>query len=719
MRVLLTNDDGGPSDSASAYIKFLVEAIETLTDWDLTICVPSSQKSWIGKAHFAGKDVEITYIYSSISKPQDNSFHGPFGKPQESYLNDPDMKEWILVDGTPATCADIGLNHICKSKDDIDLVLSGPNVGRNSSALYTLSSGTIGGAMEGCHHGKKAIALSYAYDKQSITKPEILREASKISIKIIENLYNSWNVETDVYNVNIPLHDDLKLGKTKIFKTPIFENKWGSSLFKPINDTDSDTVQDDIVDGSVTKGQKFKWSPDFNKVHQTIDASVGLSDGKVISEGFISVTALKAVFKQVDSINQGELIIEPSLSTDDSTSIVITYPKDSYIYEPLKTSIDKYFKNITIYNDLETALKNKEGKLLHYGEYEDFNHERIMSESDKYLTNSYIYRKGLIRKHYLANTITHHNSKNVDSILNKSFPKTYQFELDYAEFLDDALDEFYELRYELEENERNDCVKTYILKPSMSDKGQGIRIFKTIDQLQSIFDSFEEDYNSDDEGEEEGDDQGDDNGIITSQLRHFIIQDYISNPLLLKDYESRKFHIRTYVLCVGNLKTYVYQRMLMLFSEHPYVDADSSDLDMKGHLTNTCLQEDTDKPIVIEFAKSSMSDVEKDTILNQINEIVKELYTAAIKVDKINFQPLSNSFEIFGLDFIVDCDLNVSLLEVNSYPDFKQTGEGLKNLIFELFDGVSCKGISPLLNDIELNHETDNLKLVLDIDNSY
>jgi tubulin--tyrosine ligase len=48
----------------------------------------------------------------------------------------------------------------------VDLVLSGPNFGRNTTAIFALSSGTIGGALEGAVCGKKAIALSYAFDSR-------------------------------------------------------------------------------------------------------------------------------------------------------------------------------------------------------------------------------------------------------------------------------------------------------------------------------------------------------------------------------------------------------------------------------------------------------------------------------------------------------------------------------------------------------------------------
>lgn len=218
----------------------------------------------------------------------------------------------------------------------------------------------------------------------------------------------------------------------------------------------------------------------------------------------------------------------------------------------MKKAVSKYLPNVKI----ENMLSSKRGDFVfHYGDYEDLDHERLM-EDKKYIANSYIYRKSLIRKHYLANTIAVYQAKHPESILKRAFPESFQFELTYAEFLDDVLDEVYELRCVLMENEEN-LAKTFILKPSMTDKGQGIRLFKTIDQLQTIFDSFDED---------ETDDEGDENntGMIISQLRHFVVQEYISNPLLLPEYGNRKFHIRTYVLASGQLNVYVYDRMLIV-----------------------------------------------------------------------------------------------------------------------------------------------------------
>lgn len=49
----------------------------------------------------------------------------------------------------------------------------------------------------------------------------------------------------------------------------------------------------------------------------------------------------------------------------------------------------------------------------------------------------------------------------------------------------------------------------------MADRGMGIRLFHSKDSLQQIFEEFEE---------EEDDENPSDTNVVTSQLRHFVIQ---------------------------------------------------------------------------------------------------------------------------------------------------------------------------------------------------
>ena len=67
-------------------------------------------------------------------------------------------------------------------------------------------------------------------------------------------------------------------------------------------------------------------------------------------------------------------------------------------------------------------------------------------------------------------------------------------------------------------------------------------------------------------------------------------------------------------------------------------------------------------------------------ILDDVHRITTELF-AAFENEYTVFSPMTNCFELFGLDFMVDEELNVSLLEVNPGPDFQQTGDRLRNVI--------------------------------------
>lgn len=324
--------------------------------------------------------------------------------------------------------------------------------------------------------------------------------------------------------------------------------------------------------------------------------------------------------------------------------------------------------------------------------YEDYDEADFDArQNSPNLFYSYVFRKGLIRKNYLANTISYYKAKNPDSVLNRAFPYSFNLEVDYAEFLDDALDEAYDLRQEIESGE-----KTWILKPAMSDRAQGIRIFKTVEGLQEIFDSFEE--NSDDEEVE-----GDDYGVVTSHLRHFVVQEYLQRPLLV---DGRKFHLRVYVLAVGAIEVYVYQNVLALFAGTKYQPADGDNVDLRGHLTNTCFQGETvDDSSVRVFSSLPICDEAKDKVMNDINAVTGDLFAAAV-ADFVNFQPVPNSIEFFGLDFLVDENYNVSILEVNAYPDFKQTGTELQPLVSSLFEATVDVAVAPYFTGVPASVET-------------
>ena len=350
--------------------------------------------------------------------------------------------------------------------------------------------------------------------------------------------------------------------------------------------------------------------------------------------------------------------------------------------------------------------------------------------------SSYVIRKALIRKHYLANALNTYAVKLPPGPAADRFrtctPKTWYLEIQFADERDELLmDDLYDLAELLEENQsavdegREGDVKWFILKPGMADRGNGIRIFSTLEQLQEIFEEFEPE--SDDEGEEEEDDEdgeqeegtssrseqdhgyaGKDTSVMASQLRHFVIQEYIQSPLLVDPVSSadsdllatqtsqklnvtdtpaskaRKFHLRAYVLCVAGLAVYLHDDMLALFAplayQHPTEDAVR---DLRCHLTNTCLQEDGSLAVGNDArpkeenvflwsdlagpsfntpgSKASgttptLSQEMIDDVRCKAADVIGASFEAAAKAGTIHWQMWPNAFEVFGVDLLVGYD---------------------------------------------------------------
>lgn len=352
------------------------------------------------------------------------------------------------------------------------------------------------------------------------------------------------------------------------------------------------------------------------------------------------------------------------------------------------------------------SLASPDSKALQIMPYESLDFDYAASNSRSFMINSYMIRKALIRKHYLTTTVDHWVAKNPESALKTHVKRSEAFEVDYAEFLEDALIEAFDLRESLDRNEElEDATQRewWILKPGMSDRGQGIRLFSTMDELQAIFDGWEEDQpdtddeeddeeNATDKPKPEGDDDRD--YITTSHLRHFVAQPYIHPPMLVNG-QGGKFHIRTYVLCTGSLRVHVYKHMLALFAAKPYQPPWESTDDIETFLTNTCLQDSPNDNTVQRFWALDLPESQKEDVFKQICTVTGQVFEGAARALPIHFQPLPNAFEAFGLDFLVDESGCAWLLEVNAFPDFKQTGGDLNEIVRGFWEGVVRTAVAP------------------------
>ena len=126
-QVLVTNDDGADSPLLVPLLQELSELAE------LCAVVPAAECSWTSKSMSRFEPLVMTEIECG-------------GFPVQT------------LTGKPADCAHIGIHNLCSAKPT--LVISGINMGVNSGLAFTLSSGTIGAAVEGFLAGVPSVAFS-------------------------------------------------------------------------------------------------------------------------------------------------------------------------------------------------------------------------------------------------------------------------------------------------------------------------------------------------------------------------------------------------------------------------------------------------------------------------------------------------------------------------------------------------------------------------------
>ncbi|KAJ1402937.1 tubulin-tyrosine ligase family-domain-containing protein [Ochromonadaceae sp. CCMP2298] len=311
--------------------------------------------------------------------------------------------------------------------------------------------------------------------------------------------------------------------------------------------------------------------------------------------------------------------------------------------------------------------------------------------------SSYLVRKGLARKAQLSLQVRRYCSKHPESILKTAVPYTLiletwnafeEMKLDFgrgtfASFEDPGITQaplrqrldwcLSDARAAFDAEEHLD--RMWILKPSATNKGASIAV---VLDWEGVLEALEE----------------------ADHVREWVLQRYIERPLL---YGGHKFHLRVYVLCVGGLRVFVFDQILMLLAAHRYVAHDV--VDIYAHLTNTaraaedvnfderkfvrllddlvpqlCKRRDCPTLAAAEQAVAGMR--------QSIHRITADLF-AAYENEYSIFTPMSSCFELYGLDFMVDQSLQVHLLEANPGPDFKQTGDRLSALIGQLWE-QSC-----------------------------
>ncbi|OHT04502.1 Tubulin-tyrosine ligase family protein [Tritrichomonas foetus] len=164
-----------------------------------------------------------------------------------------------------------------------------------------------------------------------------------------------------------------------------------------------------------------------------------------------------------------------------------------------------------------------------------------------------------------------------------------------------------------------------------------------------------------------------------------VVQEYITNPLLIT---KRKFDIRLYVLIpnIEPLRIYIHSAGLARFCTHEY-DPNGSPDDLNMHLTNFSVNKEDDRFIRCD-TKESVSDSKwsLDFFLDYMKKqghdpsaIMKEFERVSIatiiagmceikKTHLKNIRHRHTSYEMYGIDIMLDEDMKCHLIEVNISP---------------------------------------------------
>ena len=171
----------------------------------------------------------------------------------------------------------------------------------------------------------------------------------------------------------------------------------------------------------------------------------------------------------------------------------------------------------------------------------------------------------------------------------------------------------------------------------------------------------------------------------------FVIQKYIEKPLL---YENKKFDIRFFVLVTPTSKLFICKD---LYIRLPAFEYDLNDTRKFGHLTNIALQKysknyDEEKAIINKetleayIRKTIKPDFNfQNEISPKIRQIVCILGAVILKKFKV-FTSTKKNFEIFGLDFMIDHELKVWFIEVNTNPAITLGNTFIDKLIPRMLD---------------------------------
>ncbi|XP_013402524.1 protein polyglycylase TTLL10 isoform X3 [Lingula anatina] len=218
--------------------------------------------------------------------------------------------------------------------------------------------------------------------------------------------------------------------------------------------------------------------------------------------------------------------------------------------------------------------------------------------------------------------------------------------------------------------------EVWICKPTGMNQGKGIYLVRDIEKFKASL--------------EERDERLRRRRVRPTNMGR-IIQRYIENPLLLED---KKFDVRTYMLIASTTPYLVlYHKGYVRLSCQKY---DHHSNDLTAHLTNQYIQKkDPSYQDVKEDTAWSMDkfndyinenvaphkDLEQNWVYTTFTKQMQRIITHIFNAVKPKLQTRLGYFDLYGLDFMIDTDMKVYLIEVNVNPALHINCEALKEVI--------------------------------------
>jgi hypothetical protein len=230
----------------------------------------------------------------------------------------------------------------------------------------------------------------------------------------------------------------------------------------------------------------------------------------------------------------------------------------------------------------------------------------------------------------------------------------------------------------------------FILKPSVTNKGAGIALVGDAGELARAL-------------------------AAERDIGTWVLQAYVRAPLLLPPRAAaaaapaarHKFHVRVYALAVGALDVFVFREALLLFAPRPYAGAARGDAG--AHITNSCVgaaaggadwdarahvRTLSELPALMAAAGAAPAAAAAAAAAAFAGMCASIAHAfAALEGDVAGLAPAPASFELYGVDFLLDDAAAPVLLEFNPTPDVAQTGARLDGVIAALTEAVAREAL--------------------------